>query len=434
MIPTGRTLALLVLGLPLAALPTALPATWPVVLGLWLAVGLGIGVDLLRLRRGDSSAEVEAPVTVPVGGVVRTPVHLRGFDGGLRTELRVELGEPYSADSVFTAWDDDGEPSAELTFPVGRRGTVSLDAIHARVYGPLGLVARVTRHALERVRIDVVPDVARVADAVKTHLGAEPMLSGLKRDPWGGNGSEFEALTTYAQGMDPRDVDWKASARHHALRVRRFHLERRQRVVVSLDRGRAMGDPIEGLDRLDHAVHTGLALARAALLAGDQVGLHAYGERPFAFLPPRAGHGQLQRMRRATASLTVEDAETNHVLGLRDLLVRLDRRSFVAVFTEFGDATTAELMVEVLGHLARKHVVVFVALDDPVVTRPLGRPPESAGAIASAVVAASLGERRTDVLARLDALGVRVIHTSAGAVVGQVLDRYLDVKRRGVLG
>src|SRR5262249_31560064 len=152
-----------------------------------------------------------------------------------------------------------------------------------------------------------------------------------------GDGGEFDSLTAYVPGMDVRAVDWKASARHRALRVRRFRLERNQRVITCLDTGRLMAEPVQGLQRLDHAIHASLLLAHAALRSGDLVGLHAYGGDPKAWVAPTTGVRHVRQLTDACSELFAEDDETNHVLGLKDLLTRLSRRSLVVVFTEFVD-------------------------------------------------------------------------------------------------
>ena len=40
------------------------------------------------------------------------------------------------------------------------------------------------------------------------------------------------------------------------------------------------------------------------------------------------------------------------------------RRSLIVVFTDFADPTSAELMIENIGRLASKHLVLFVAIRD----------------------------------------------------------------------
>jgi uncharacterized protein (DUF58 family) len=91
-------------------------------------------------------------------------------------------------------------------------------------------------------------------------------------------------------------------------------------------------------------------------------------------------------------------------------------------------------MVEHLGHLAKRHLVVFVALDDPVVQDAIAAPPVDAEALASTAIAGGLRADRERVLRRLRRMGVDVIHAPPGAAALQLLARYVHIKRRGLIG
>ncbi len=195
-----------------------------------------------------------------------------------------------------------------------------------------------------------------------------------------------------------------------------------------------MADAIDGLERLDHAIHAMLLLSRVALKNGDLVGIHAYGEEPRAWVPPAGGMRQMARIKHGLATLDARSEETNHVLGVHRLVAQLKRRSLIVVFTEFGDATTAELMVEHLGHLARKHLVIFVALDDPAIEEPLETLPKEPVDLAAATVAGGMRQDRQRVLRRLSRMGVDVISGPPGPAALQLLARYVHVKRRGLIG
>ena len=143
---------------------------------------------------------------------------------------------------------------------------------------------------------------------------------------------------------------------------------------------------------------------------------------------------QAARIARSCAELESHPVETNHVLGIHALLTKLKRRSLIVLFTDFADSTTAELMVDHLGHLARRHLIMFVALDDPVIEEPLDRTPGSAQDLAAAVVAGGLRQERHRVLRRLTRMGVDVIHGPPGPATLRLLARYVHVKRRGLIG
>jgi len=195
-----------------------------------------------------------------------------------------------------------------------------------------------------------------------------------------------------------------------------------------------MSDPIDGIQRLDHAIHASMLLSRVALRSGDLVGLHAYADEPDLWVAPTAGIRHVSHITQACARLHPSPVETNHVVGMHRLLGMLRRRSLVVVFTEFTDPTTAELMVEHVGHIARRHLVVFVALDDPVVEEPLSVLPRTAEDLAASVVAGGLRQDRRRVLRRLQRMGVHVIHGPPGRATLDLLTRYVRIKKRGLIG
>jgi uncharacterized protein (DUF58 family) len=431
--PTTRLLVLTTVTLPLSLAPLMRPELALLVLAGWFAALVALAVDAAALARSAPAVEVEHAGSAAVGRAVRVKVRAE-LGGARRVDVQLAATAPLVAPGVRRERVPAPAGIVEIEVDAPKRGRGRIERAHVRVYGPLGLLARdvVTEHGCGDVR--VIPDVEAVDQRARELVGAQPLLSGAKREPWTGEGREFESLQAYATGMDVRAIDWKSSARHQSLRVRRYHVERRQRIVLSFDTGRAMGDPLDGLERLDHAIHAGLVLAKAALHAGDLVGMHAYGGAPRAWVPLRSGAAQGGLLRRACADLAVDPVDANHVHGLHDLLLRVRRRSMVAVFTEFSDANTAELMVEVLGQLARRHVVVFVAMADPALEAPLTADPRTAEVLARAVLANSLAERREWVLTRLAGLGVHVVRARAGAAAGALVERYVRVKARGLIG
>jgi uncharacterized protein (DUF58 family) len=411
------------------------PLAWAAVVAMWAAVGLGVLFDLWVLWRSRPALTPRVPSAVGVGDTAQVPV---GFALGgrvpLSATLRPEVDEPLAPGADVEVRLPPGESEAEVPLLAPQRGAGELRALWLRLSGPLGLVRRVERVPVSSGAIRVIPNARRVRELALAHFGAQPLGGGLKVERRAGDGGEFDAMATYVHGMDVRKVDWKSSARHQDLHVRRYRLERNQRLVVCVDTGRTMSDPIDGVQRLDHAIHAAMVLSQTALRAGDLVGLHAYGAEPERWVAPAAGIRHAARITEACSTLEPSPVETNHVLGIHALLRRLRRRSLVVMFTDFADSTTAELMVEHLGHLARRHLILFVALDDPIVEEPLARAPASAQDLAAATVAAGLRHDRQRVLRRLSRMGVDVIHGPPGPATLRLLARYVHIKRRGLIG
>ena len=102
------------------------------------------------------------------------------------------------------------------------------------------------------------------------------------------------------------------------------------------------------------------------------------------------------------------------------------------VFTEFADATSAELMVENLGRLLRRHAVLFIAPRDEALEAITRAEPVNAEAVSRAVTAHALVRERDLVIARLVRRGVRIVDAPTDRIGAALISAYLDLKRSGV--
>jgi uncharacterized protein (DUF58 family) len=240
-------------------------------------------------------------------------------------------------------------------------------------------------------------------------------------------------LREYTPGADPRHIDWKRSARHRKLLVKEFDTERNHPVVIAFDAGHLMLEPIDGLPRLDHAVNAGLLLSWIALRAGDLLGLFSFDARVRLYRPPTRGLASFSQVQRAAAAIAYRAEETNFTLALADLETRLKRRGLIILFTEFVDPIAAELLLEGLGRLAARHVVVLVTLRDPSMGALMDRRPDEFSIVAEAVISGNFQRERQTVLERMERMGLHCLDVAAGELSIALINRYLLIKQRGLI-
>ncbi len=284
--------------------------------------------------------------------------------------------------------------------------------------------------------VAVVPDLAPVRAAAVRFAFDREFLAGARQVRRGGDGTEFEALREHVRGMDPRSIDWKASARHLHLVSREHRAERDRPVVLAVDLGRTMSETVDGMPRVDHALKASLLLGYAALRTGDRVGPLRVRRAAAHLAAAGLGAGRVRprsRRRHGERSATRTPRRTTRTRWRR-LSAHLKRRTLVVVLTDFADSTTAELMLDALGHLARRHLVLFVALRDPALEALADAPPRTLHALHRAVVAADLLRDREVVLRRLQRAGAHVIDEVPSRVTTATLDRYLHIHRRELVG
>jgi uncharacterized protein (DUF58 family) len=234
--------------------------------------------------------------------------------------------------------------------------------------------------------------------------------------------------------MDRRQIDWKASARHNAIYARENEAERDNQIVFALDCGAAMSEPIDGLPRIDRAVSAALTAAWVALRGGDRVALYGFAERPGPLTPFVQDTRAFPRLQQAAAALDYSDREPNFTLALATLATALKRRSLVVIMSDFADPTSAELMIESVERLVRRHLVLFVTMEDAELAGLAGAEPNALADVAAAVSAAALARQRALVLQRLRHLGVAVLDAPWHALTYRLIDRYLDAKRAEAIG
>lgn len=434
--PTTRALLIAFAGLPLALLPAfgsaGLWTVWMAWLGgffLVLAADIVLGLPPRRV-----ATALETPERIQIGEDASATLAIEAEGAGdLRLEVHPTLSARFESVRPGSTRLTDGRGLADIPLVSLRRGTGVIERVWLRWRGPLGLVARHKVVRFDR-EVPVVPNLAPVRSLALRYFTPRESAVGLKVERYVGDGSEFEAMREYVQGLDPRGMSWRQTARHRKLICQEFRAERNHAVVIAVDAGRLMSEPVEGVPKVDHAVTAGLVLAYAALRTGDRVGFYAFDARPQQWMEPAAGVAAFPRLSHRASEVDYAEDETNYTLGLAELGARLRRRTLVVLLTDFVDTITAELMIEHVAHLTRRHLVIFVALSDPTWRAVADEEPRGAGALYESVVASEFGHERERVLRRLRGLGAVCIDTPPARVSTDLVNQYLDLKRREALG
>lgn len=429
--PARRAVLLVALGVPVALVAGALaPRLWLSGLAFILfAFGL-ILLDIAAAhRRGSLELVPSLPEAIPIGETVRGSFSLGfGRSAPRRAEFAIATGTLMSAvppRQAFVVRERRAEIDVALT--PHRRGEGIVERIWTRWQGPLGLVWLQKETALDR-KIPILPNVRAVREQAM-HLFRRDAPLGAHVQLETGEGAEFHALREFVTGMDRRTIDWKQSARHGRLLAREFQFEQNQHIVIALDTGRLMCEPIKGEPRIDRAIQAGLLVAYVGLKVGDRVGLFAFDEKPRLTSGTIAGVGAFPLLQRLAAKLDYSTAETNFTLALTELASRLERRSIVIVFTDFVDTTSAELMLENVARLIERHVVIFVVFRDEELEAMLDARPRAPEDVSRTVLAESLMRERDVVVGRLRRMGAHIVDVPFAEIATGLVSVYLAVKR-----
>ncbi|WP_120716360.1 DUF58 domain-containing protein [Tsuneonella amylolytica] len=435
-VPTARTALVAALAAPVALLvAAAAPGAWVVVPAV-AALMLGIVFLDTALAGRLADWKVVAPPDCEVGE--RTTVGiLADFDnrrrgGTVEAALGFDARLGQGGRAAIDLSPHEGAWQGTVDLAPERRGTATLDRLWLRWTGPLGFGARQVELPLGQA-IRIWPDLSPVRSPALQHFMRDAAF-GVTARRIRGEGTQFESLAEYEPGMDRRRIDWKTSGRHTRLLARENEAERNNQIVFAFDCGQAMCEPVDGLPRIDRAVSAALTAAWVAIKGGDRVGLFGFARRPEVMTPFYSETRAFHRLHSAAAALDYHAEEPNFTLALATLGARLKRRSMVVLFSDFTDPTGAELMVESLGRLTDRHLVLFVTIADSELEGLQAAEPDTLDAVATAIAAGTLSRQREIVLLRLRQLGIDVIEAPWDAIGYRLIDRYLDAKRRGAIG
>lgn len=440
--PTRLTILLLLAGAPVAlVLGLMRPELWLVAPG-W--IGFLIACSSIDGLAGPHPRALTLDTRFPHQVGVGDPFDLeligtsergvpRRAEIALAVDERLAVGGRLS-DEMRAAAGGDGMGQALvriLSLAASRRGNAMIEAAWIRWRGPLGLVWKQRKFVVDG-SIAVVPSLRAVTEEGR-RLFQRNSWFGLRQQRMRGEGAEFEALAEFQPGMDRRAIDWNASARHIKLFAKEYRVERDNRVVVAIDAGRTMAEPVGGMPRVDRAVSAALLLAYVGLKMNDRVSLFSFAAKPQAMTPAYMHTQDFPALQRAASLIDYAPVESNFTLALTTLSAQLNRRSLIILFTEFTDATSADLMIRAAGRLVKKHRLLFVVLKDEELESEERRRPESAADVTRSNVAAAMLRDRQLVIARLVRLGADVLEVPADAMAGGVIDAYLGIKHEGSL-
>lgn len=437
-LPTARAAWLAALAAPLAIV---IAATEP---GAWVAAPAA-GVALLVLVILDGlvagrllDCKLQVPTDTEVGEPLAMTV-LAAFAG------RTNRSSPEAAVAFDPRLGPDGTATIALNFDPetaswqgsamlspNRRGTAKITELWLRWAGPLGLGARQVRRDVED-SVRIWPDLSPVRSPQLQNFLRDAQF-GLIARRIRGEGTQFEALSEYEAGMDRRRIDWKASARHTRLYARENESERNNQIVFAFDCGQAMCEPVDGLPRIDRAVTAALTASYVALKGGDKVALFGFAQQPEVLTPFVTDSRAFVQLQSAAASLDYHAEEPNFTFALATLTERLRRRSLVILFSDFTDPTAAEMMIESVGRLVKKHLVLFVTIEDSEIAALTNAQPDTLVNLAMAVSADTLARQRALVLQRLRQMGVDIIEAPWERIGYRLIDSYLNIKRSGAIG
>jgi len=415
---------------------------WPIVgwllAVLWIAVVL-LGIQDYRTLRREIEAfelEVQIPDVVGRGRLFSIRLSLdRTFSRTAFCEIHHDLPRECDPNVIEDqlCWEGLETWVIENEFRIPQRGHFTFGNVWVRCRGRYRILEM--KRCFERADgIRVFPETYLESERLLKDAGARiELLDKVVRERQHGVGTEFESLTEFREGDDPRRIDWRSSSKHRRLIVRRHQIERHRDVVVVVDSGRLMAADHAGMSKLDAAIDSGLLIARVALASGDRCGFAMFDMDVRGYVPPQAGLPALKAIQERVYAIQSRWKESDFSQMFSTLQTRQPKRSLVIVISDILDLQTTERFRSSLQQLAKRHVVLFAALKTPLLHDVLDREPEDLQAAWQSTLAYRLLDQRDEALESLRKAGVYVVDVKPENLSVKLINQFLELRARNLL-
>lgn len=178
-------------------------------------------------------------------------------------------------------------------------------------------------------------DEVRRIEIHSRRMVAEVMAGGYA-SVFRGSGVEFEEVREYAEGDDPRTVDWNVTARMGRPYIKKYRDERDLTVWFVVDLSASMAWGVGTWSPRQMAARVCACLAMAAVRSNDKVGMIAFSDRVEKHVAVGAGLPHALRIVRDCLALPAHGAGTRLDLALQHLGRVARRRSVVFVLSDFA--------------------------------------------------------------------------------------------------
>lgn len=336
-------------------------------------------------------------------------------------------------DSLFRAAIGKGRTQIiHYTVRPTKRGSYQFGAINVYVLSALQLIKRRYRFGQDQ-EVPVYPSFIQMRQYELLAISNRLQEFGVKKVRRIGHSSEFEQIRPYVAGDDQRTINWKASARKAELMVNSYQDEKSQQVYCLIDKGRVMQMPFGGLSLLDYAINASLVISNIALKKQDKVGIITFSNKISNLLPAQRKADQLRRILEMLYNQKTKYQETDYERLYATVRNKIKQRSLLLLFTNFETLSGAERQLPYLRALAKHHLLVVIFFENTELHALLHQRAKSTEEVYTKAIAQKFDYDKRQIVKQLQQHGIHAILTPPEQLTVNTINKYLELKSRGLI-
>ena len=312
------------------------------------------------------------------------------------------------------------------------RGEYVFGGLNIYAKSPIGLVSRKFVFQKE-ASLPSYPSFVHLRKYELMALQNEFLLGGIKKIRKLGHTMEFEQIRNYVQGDDIRSINWKATSKANKLMVNQYQDERSQRIYMLIDKGRTMQMPFKGLSLLDYSINAVMALSHIILKKSDRAGMMTFSQRTENKVQADQKSGQLKKISEALYNIKTNFYESDFSRLYQDVKTTISQRSLVLLFTNFETLDAVNRQMKYLRGIARNHLLVVIFFKNSELNDLMNKKPENIQEVYDEIIAEKLEFEKKLIIQELRKYGIFTVYTLPENLNIEVINKYLEIKARGIL-
>ncbi len=312
------------------------------------------------------------------------------------------------------------------------RGEYYFGALNVMVQSPLNLIVR-RWYFSQNAMAKVYPSFKEMRQFEMMAISNRLTEVGVKKIRRVGHQMEFDQIREYIKGDDVRTMNWKATARRNHLMVNQYQEEKSQQVISVIDLGRSMKMPFEGMTLLDYAINTSLVMSKIAMLKQDKAGLITFNNAVRTIIKPQRTGKQMQIIMEALYNQRTGFEEQDLNALYISIKRQIHQRSLLIVYTNFESLISAQRRMGMLKKLAKDHLVLLVFFENTELEKLTKERAADIEGIYIKTIAEKMAFDKQLIVKELERHGIYTILTEPGKLTVQTINKYLEMKARGII-
>jgi len=256
---------------------------------------------------------------------------------------------------------------------------------------------------------------------------------GIKKIRKIGHTMEFEQIRDYVLGDDLRTINWKATAKRNQLMVNQFQDEKSQPIYSVIDKGRVMKMPFDGLALLDYAINAALVISNIALKKQDKAGILAFSKKVENIVVAERRNSQMNLILETLYNVKTDYFETDFSRLYADVKRNIKQRSLMLLYTNFETLDGLHRQLPYLKGIAKNHLLVVIFFKNTELHSLITEKAETVQQAYDKVIAEKFAFEKRLIVNELQKYGVQSILTTPQELTLDTINKYLEIKARGLL-